>query len=203
MPFRLLFLLLGCQIALGGCQSASRSPAVFIDAKQYQGEGLYVFFVPDMMQKSSDPPPKDSRYLYMHLVNGTGQTLLIEDVAGWDTPSIYVSAEPADGREGHGYVAPVLRVGQLQFQEYSPLQRSEVERMIKMRWLMYENEIEHRTYQYRSKAIPIEVPDWSIPMIVTVDDSLRTYTTDPPAHVFLPIKADILVEPKRSGEGPE
>jgi len=173
-------------------------PDVFIEAKQYQGEGLYVFFVPDSQQKTSVLPPEDMRYLFMHLVNATGQTLLIEDLAEWDGSSISVSAEPADGSDGHGYVSPVIRVGQLQFQEYSAYPRSEIERMIKMRWLMQEHEIKHRTYQYRSKAIPIEVPDWSVSMIVSIDEYLRTYATDPSAHVFLPIKAEILVEPKKT-----
>ena len=197
MLFRLSILLLTCHLVLSGCVSTHHSPQVFVEAKQYQGEGVYLFFVPDTLQKAVDQPPENPRLIYMHLINGTNQTLLIEDVAGMNSPSISVSAKPADGSDGHGYVSPCIRVGQLQFQEYRPLQITEVKRFIKMRWKMHEHQVEHRTYQYQSKAIPIRVPDWSIPMIVSIDDSLRTYATDPAAHVFIPVETEVVVEPKQ------
>ena len=95
-----------CCPCLQGCKTAQPGLAVYHNAEQYEGPGVYLFLVSDTYESNADPNVEERAFTVV-LVNGTGDMLFVEDLR--EPTSLSVAAESMDQGASFVFSRPVLR----------------------------------------------------------------------------------------------
>lgn len=176
-----------------GCRTPAQKLNIFHDADQYEGPGVYLFLISDE-HKASIAPEAETRLFHVMLVNATNDMMFIEDVR--KLPALSVTAETVDTDHSAGYSSPVVRWLYRPYLRVFPVENARIKRLIPLKEHFKTPGNWEMTFNESGILIPVEVPNFSIPMQVTIDNELVYSQLGDRYLRNIPLRFEFVLEPR-------